>query len=185
MQIITQTDRLCIRQWTESDRDPFAQMNTDPEVMTFLGPPLSRQASDDIIDRQLALTEAGEPAFWAVERLNDKAFMGCIGVKWVTFEADFTPCYEIGWRLGRSYWGQGYATEGAKAVMAIVFNRWDMPSIYSFTVVDNVSSQSVMQKIGMARVVEGDFDHPKLAKDDSLLRHVLYKIDREQVAGSA
>jgi len=178
MQIITQTERLCLRQWCESDRAPFADMNKDPEVMTFLGPPLSRQASDTAIDRQLELMEAGEPAFWAVERLSDKVFMGCIGVKRVTFKAAFTPCYEIGWRLDRSYWGQGYATEGANAALDIAFKRWDMLEIYSFTVVDNLPSQSVMQKIGMARIAEGDFDHPNLAKGDPLLRHVLYKIDQ-------
>jgi len=104
MQIITQTSRLCLRQWTESDKQPFAVMNRDKRVMKFLGPALSREASDATIARQVDLISAGEPAFWAVERLQDNLFIGCIGVKRVTFEANFTPCYEIGWRLGPSYW---------------------------------------------------------------------------------
>jgi len=149
--------------------------------MKYLGPALSRQASDAAIDRQLKLIEVGEPAFWAVERLSDKSFMGCIGVKRVTFEAAFTPCYEIGWRLGQPFWGQGYATEGAIAALKAAFNNWDMPVIYSFTVPDNTSSQSVMQKIGMERVKDGDFNHPNLTKDDPLLRHVLYKIDQDHI----
>lgn len=180
MQIITQTSRLCLRQWTESDKQPFAVMNRDKRVMKFLGPALSREASDATIARQVDLISAGEPAFWAVERLQDNLFIGCIGVKRVTFEANFTPCYEIGWRLGPSYWWQGYASEGAKAALRIAFTQWGMPKIYSFTVPANIASQSVMQRIGMDRVMGGNFAHPNLAKDDPLSQHVLYKIDRNQ-----
>lgn len=182
MQIIAQSKRLCLRKWSDADRRPFAQMNKNLEVMKFLGPPLSRPESDAAIDQQLQLMEAGDPAFWSVERLSDNHFIGCIGVKRVTFDAAFTPCYEIGWRLAEPYWGQGYASEGAIAALKVSFERWEIPAVYSFTVPSNAASQAVMKKIGMQRVVDGDFDHPKLAKDDPLLRHVLYKIDREAMA---
>jgi len=160
-------------------------MNKDVRVMKFLGPALPRRVSDATIDRQLQLMKAGEPAFWAAERLSDNVFMGCIGVKRVTFEAGFTPCYEIGWRLAAPFWGQGYASEGAKAALIAAFKGWDMPRIYSFTVPDNIASQAVMHKIGMERVEGGDFDHPSLEADNPLLRHVLYKIDRETILGPA
>lgn len=177
--IIAETDRLILRAWQERDNEPFAAMNADPMVMRYLGAPLSREQSDDAIANQAKLMDKGEPAFWAVQRKQDNDFMGFIGVKQVNFDASFTPCYEIGWRLGADYWGQGYATEGAKAALSAAFANWTMLSIYSFTVHDNVKSQSVMQRIGMERVRGGDFAHPNLAKDDPLSKHVLYRIDRE------
>ncbi len=170
-----------MRAWQDTDLRDFAKLNQDPRVMKYLGPPLSLQQSKAIIARQTELTESGAPAFWAVERLSDTQFIGCIGVKTVNFDVSFAPCYEVGWRLSADYWGRGYATEGAKAALDIAFERWDMPRIYSFTVPKNTPSQRVMQRIGMKRVEGGDFDHPNLAEGDPLLRHVLYTLDREDV----
>lgn len=180
-----ETYRLRLRGWFDRDRAPFLDMNTDPRVMKFLGPPLTRDQNDAVIDRQIALMTAGQPAFWAVERLFDAQFMGCIGVKKVNFQAAFTPAYEIGWRLGAEFWGQGYATEGAKAAMSYAFENWDIADIYSFTVLDNLQSQTVMQKIGMTHLPDASFDHPALDKDDPLSRHILYQIGRDQVLADA
>lgn len=180
-----ETSRLRLRGWHERDRAPFAKLNIDPHVMKFLGPPLTATQNDAVIDAQMALMLAGHPAFWAVERLSDGQFMGCIGVKEVNFEAAFTPAYEIGWRLGSEFWGQGYATEGAKAALAYAFETWGMDEIYSFTVLGNVQSQSVMRKIGMTHLPEGSFDHPKLTLDDPLSCHVLYRIGREDISTDA
>jgi len=143
--MLIETDRIRLRAWHNKDREPFAKMNCDPAVMQYLGPAMSRQDSDAAIDRQIALMEKGEPAFWAAATSHDDALIGCIGVKRVTFEAPFTPCYEIGWRLGQEHWGKGYATEGAKAALKLAFNQWDIPSIHSFTVPANIKSQAVMQ----------------------------------------
>ena len=173
--VICETERLRLRRWHDEDKTPFARMNADPTVMNYFGPPLSRSASDAAVNDQLLLMMANEPAFWAVERLDDGQFMGCIGIKRVNFKAAFTPTYEIGWRLARSFWGHGYATEGAKAALNIGFLRWDLSTIHSFTVPANKGSQSVMEKIGMQRVPGGDFRHPKLSGDDPLSEHVLYK----------
>ena len=96
----------------------------------------------------------------------------------MNFEARFTPSYEIGWRLARPYWGQGLATEGARAALRFAFENWDMPHIHSFTVHANKASQAVMEKIGMTRIKDGDFAHPNLALDDPLSGHVLYVIGR-------
>ena len=156
-------------------------MNADPRVMKFLGPLLSAQKNDAVIDKQIELMRQGKPAFWAVERLSDKKFMGCIGVKSINFETTFTPAYEIGWRLAAEFWGRGYAPEGAKAALAYAFETWALPEIYSFTVPKNINSQSVMTKIGMKRIPEGDFDHPALLPADPLRRHVLYRIERNDV----
>lgn len=181
MSILVETDRIRLRRWEEKDKTPFAKLNADPAVMTYLGPPLTRAKSDAAIQAQLDLMDKGEPAFWAAALRENDAFIGCIGVKRVTFEAHFTPCYEIGWRLAREHWGKGYATEGAKAALDYAFTNWDMTDIHSFTVHANIKSQAVMERIGMKRIEGGDFDHPSLAKDDPLLGHVLYVIERDEI----
>ena len=180
MSILIETDRVRLRRWEEKDKAPFAKMNADPTVMTYLGPPLTRAKSDAAIEAQLELMDKGEPAFWAAARTIDDRLIGCIGVKRVTFKAHFTPCYEIGWRLAQDHWDKGYATEGARAALQYSFLNWDMPSIHSFTVHANIKSQAVMERIGMKRIADGDFDHPALAKDDPLLGHVLYRIQRDK-----
>ena len=176
--MLIQTDRIGLRAWLETDKPDFAAMNKNPNIMEFLGPALSREKSDAAADKQNALIESGEPAFWAIERSVDKVFMGFVGVKKINFETDFTPGYEIGWRLGEAHWGHGFATEGAKAALEYAFSNWPMDCIFSFTVPANIRSQSVMKKIGMTRIVDGDFDHPNLRADDPLRRHVLYQINR-------
>lgn len=178
MTTLIETDRIRLRRWEERDKAPFAELNADPAVMTHLGPPLTRAKSDAAIQAQLDLMDKGEPAFWAAALRGNDVLIGCIGVKRVTFEAHFTPCYEIGWRLAQEHWGKGYATEGAKAALDYAFAHWDMPAIHSFTVHANIKSQAVMKRIGMRRVEGGDFDHPSLEKNDPLLAHVLYVIDK-------
>ena len=105
---------------------------------------------------------------------------GFVGLARPRFEAHFTPCVEIGWRLASAYWGKGYATEAARAVLAYAFTILKLDEVVSFTVPENVRSQSVMCKIGMARDESGDFLHPALAglKDHRLALHVLYRIKR-------
>jgi len=178
MNTLIETDRISLRAWQDKDRAIFADINRDHAVMTYLGPPRSFEQSNTFIDAQIALMGMEEPALWAAATKYDDTFIGFIGVKKINFEAHFTPSYEIGWRLAQQHWGKGYATEGAKAALQYAFANWDMPSIHSFTVHANVKSQAVMERIGMQRVEGGDFDHPSLAKDDPLLGHVLYKIER-------
>ena len=178
MSVLVETKRLRLRGWQDKDRAAFAELNRDPEVMRYLGPTMTRQDSDATIDKQIALMDLGEPAFWAAATSHDDKLIGCIGVKRVTFEAAFTPCYEIGWGLSQKHWGKGYATEGAKAALTLAFERWGLPEIYSFTVHANNKSQAVMQRIGMHYLEGEDFDHPALAENNPLLRHVLYKIDK-------
>ena len=174
-----ETKRIALRTWHSNDRAVFAAMGRNSNVMEFLGPLLNREQSDAAVNAQIALIEREEPAFWAIERLSDQRFMGFVGVKKINFDAHFTPGYEIGWRLGEDYWGEGYATEGAKAALRYSFSNWPMERIYSFTVPANIRSQAVMRKIGMSRVDNGDFEHPNLSLENPLRRHVLYHIDKK------
>jgi len=180
-QMLFETSRLIGRVWKPSDKSSFARMNADPKVMEYLGGLRTTDQSDQSVDDQIALTAKGEPAFWATERKSDGAFLEFIGVKSINFDAPFAdpaPGYEIGWRLAKDYWGNGYATEGAKAALKYTFETWAMHTIYSFTVPANTPSQAVMRKIGMQRDLGGDFAHPNLHQDHPLSRHVLFRIKR-------
>ena len=176
--MIVETARVRLRGWHETDRAPFAAMNADPQIMRHLGPPQSRTESDASIDRQIALMAAGEPAFWAAERVADGAFLGFIGVKPISFATPFAPGYEIGWRLAHEHWGKGYASEGARAALDHAFAAYKLDVIYAITVPANLPSQAVMWRIGMTRVAGGDFDHPLLEAGDPLRRHILFRIER-------
>ena len=95
-----------------------------------------------------------------------------------SFEAPFTPCVEIGWRLAAHFWNQGLATEGAAAVLRFAHLTLGIGEVVSFTSVHNLPSRRVMEKIGMTRDIEGDFDHPRIPKEHPLCRHVLYRARR-------
>ena len=123
-------------------------------------------------------TQLAEAHFtlWAVEEKSTHQFMGFIGLNSPVWEAHFTPCVEIGWRLAFSFWGRGYATEGAKAVLNYAFNVLNLKEIVAFTVPDNLRSQRVMEKLGMVRDEQGDFLHPKIDPVNSLAKHYLFRI---------
>ena len=166
------TDRLLLRRWREADREPFAAMNADPVVMEHFPSPLSREQSDALVDRIEAHFDEHGFGLWVVEA--DGRFLGFTGLQWATWEADFTPALEIGWRLARSAWGAGCATEAAVAALQRGFD--DVDSIVSLTAASNERSERVMQRLGMRR--EGEFDHPRLEAGSPLRRHVLYRADR-------
>ena len=155
------TPRLILRPWRESDREPFARMNADPRVMEYFPACLSRAESDALFDR---LTQH------AVELRATGEFIGFIGLSSPTFEAHFTPCVEIGWRIAAEHWGRGLATEGARAVLAQTEG-----DIVSFTTAANWRSRRVMEKIGLTYDPRDDFDHPRLPEGHPLRRHVLYR----------
>jgi RimJ/RimL family protein N-acetyltransferase len=173
-----ETPRLLLRSWRDSDREPFAALNADPRVMRFFPAPLSRAESDQAVDRIEAHFERHGFGLFAAELRHTGAFIGFIGPWTPDFEAPFTPCVEIGWRLAAAHWNQGLATEGAKAILGHAFDSLHLDEIVSFTVPANLPSRRVMEKIGMSRSPADDFDHPRLAEGHPLRRHVLYRIRR-------
>lgn len=171
-----QTARLILRPWRSSDLPPFAEQNADPIVMRFLGGALSRGDSDAYVARSEAHYAQHGFCKWAVEAPGVAPFIGAVGLGHVAFQASFTPAVEVAWRLNRRFWGQGYATEAARAAIQDGFTRIGLQRIVALTVLDNIPSQRVMQRLGMTRSIE--FDHPRYAADHPLCRHVLYRLER-------
>ena len=172
------TERLLLRGWLESDLEPFAAINADPEVMRWFPATMSRSESDALAARASASLGERGWGLWAVDR--DGEFLGFTGLAVPRFEAPFTPAVEIGWRLARSAWGNGYATEAATAVLAFAFRELAIGEVVSFTAVGNVRSRGVMRRIGMVRDAAGDFDHPAVPESSPLRRHVLYRAPNPQ-----
>ncbi len=170
------TERLLLRRWVPTDRAPFAALNADPQVMEHFPALLSRQESDLLAGRIEMHFEQHGFGLWAVEIPGHTRFAGFIGLAVPRFEAHFTPCVEIGWRLASAHWGHGYATEGARAALAYGFEVVGLNEIVSFTVPHNLRSRRVMEKIGMIHDPADDFMHPFLPDGHPLQRHVLYRL---------
>ena len=169
------TERLLLRRWRQTDREPFAQMNADRRVMQHFPSTLTRAQSDAMAARIEADLEARGFGLWAVDIPGALDFAGFIGLSVPDFEAHFTPCVEIGWRIAPEVWGHGYATEGARAALAFAFDEIGLGEVVSFTVVANVRSRRVMERLGMHHSPRDDFDHPLLPEGHPLRRHVLYR----------
>jgi ribosomal-protein-alanine N-acetyltransferase len=170
------TERLVLRTWRGDDRAPYAALNADPTVMQFLASALDRAASDRMVEQIERGFEERGFGLWAVERLDTTEFIGFVGLSVPRFDADFTPCVEVGWRLARSAWGHGFATEAAQAAIDDGFTRVGLAEIVSFTAEINERSRAVMRRLGMTHDPAEDFDHPSLPEGDPLSRHVLYRI---------
>lgn len=176
--VMLQTERLILRPWRDEDRAPFAAMNADARVMEHFPSVLSREESDTLVDRLVAHDVTHGYTFWAVEVLGVTPFAGFVGLLMQTFEAPFTPAIEVGWRLAVEHWGNGYATEGARASLAHAFDVVGAPEVVSMTVPGNVRSRHVMEKLGMTRDPRDDFDHPRIPEGHPMRRCVLYRVAR-------
>jgi RimJ/RimL family protein N-acetyltransferase len=176
------TDRLVLRPWQAADLAPFAALNADPEVMRFFPSTLTRAESDALAARIIEGFARRGFGFWAVDVPGCTSFAGFVGLSVPSFEAPFTPCVEIGWRLARPWWGHGYATEAARASLEYGFGVLRLKEVVAFAVPDNVASLRVMDRIGMQRDAAGDFEHPRLPSGHPLRPHVLYRIGRPSVA---
>ncbi len=171
-----ETERLRLRRWHESDREPFAELNADPVVMEYFTSTRTRVESDDLIDRIEAHFDQTGFGLWAVDVVASSEFAGYVGLWPPNFDAHFIPAVEVGWRLARRFWGQGFAPEAARAAVADGFQRLELDEIVSFTSATNLKSRRVMEKIGMTRDPSDDFEHPNVPAGDPLKPHVLYRI---------
>ena len=172
-----ETERLILRAFCDADRAPFAAINGDPRVADWLGGVRDRAASDDLVDRINAMIAENGYDFWAAERKSDGLLVGMIGLRLELHDPP-APCVEMGWRLAVAAQGQGYATEGAAAALAWGFANLPVDEILAWTATTNRASQAVMRRIGMTPDPTRDFDHPRLAPESPLRRHVVFAARR-------
>ena len=162
-----ETERLILRHWRDEDRAPFAEMSADPQVMLHLDGPVGREASDAVIDRLAREGRERGHTFWAIEHKEDGAMLGFCGLRRGGHAGTAVPDeLEIGWRLRREAsldWGWAHR---------------DAPRIAAWTVTANAASWGLMERIGMVRRPELDFDHPRFAPGHPLCRHIVYAIGR-------
>ncbi len=175
------SNRIILREWRDEDLTPFAALNADPKVAEYFPAPLSRAESDEMVVRIRSVFEKYGYGLWALEIPGITAFAGMVGLNHVRFDAPFTPAVEVAWRLAHAYWGKGYASEAAQLSLAYGFDTLQLPEVVSLTAAINHRSQAVMQRIGMTRNADDDFDHPKLASGHPLQRHVLYRKQRPYI----
>jgi len=174
------TDRLLMRRWRHRDRAPFAALNADPEVMRYFPAPLDRVTSDTAVDRFEDRFEQNGFGLWALERLEDGAFLGFTGLNAMPEGVPGEGDQEVGWRLARHAWHQGYATEAARAAVDAAFGPLRLPRLWSMTAVTNTPSQAVMQRLGMRE--HGFFEHPRIPRGHRLRPHVVYRLDAAAAA---
>lgn len=178
-----ETQRLILRQWQPDDLAVFAQMNADPEVMQYFPKLLPPKLSDTIAYKCQQLIKDKGWGFWAVslkgEIDEESNFIGMVGLNEIHADMPFAPGVEIGWRLHKDYWGQGYATEAARAALRYAFETLELDEVVAFTAVINKHSQLIMQRIGMSDTQE-NFYHPMLNSNHRLAEHVLYKITQQE-----
>jgi RimJ/RimL family protein N-acetyltransferase len=174
------TERLVLRGWREADREPFAALNADPEVMRYFPATMTRSECDAFIDQVGTRWADGGPSWWAVEVIDGAPCIGFVGLSVVRPDSPVAPAVEIGWRLARDHWGRGYATEAAIASLRYGFDELDLDEIVSFTVPANTASRRVMERIGMRYDSGSDFVHPALGPDHPLGHHVVHRINRER-----
>jgi RimJ/RimL family protein N-acetyltransferase len=173
-------EHLVLRQWKDSDLEPFAGMNADPEAMRHFPATSTRaQSESDMKVLRRQIDERGW-GLWAVE--VDGAFAGFTGLAIPRFTAHFTPCTEVGWRFRREFWGRSLAYRAAVEALSYAFDTLKLPEIVSFTAATNVRSQKLMERLGLTHDPKDDFDHPMLPEGHVLRRHVLYRIARNREA---
>ena len=171
------TMRLRLRPWWDDDFAHMAAIHADPEMMDLLGGPMDRAASDAWIARQIVHYGREGFCFWAVEACGGVApLIGAVGLLRMQDGMPMAGGIQVGWRIGRKFWGNGYATEAARAALTDGFDQIGASEIVAFTVPHNQPSRAVMERLGMRHDPADDFDHPRIAEGSPLRRHVLYRL---------
>jgi RimJ/RimL family protein N-acetyltransferase len=171
-----ETERLLLRPWRDSDRAPFHSLNSSPRVNEFFSAIPTREQSDAFVARYQEHFQLHGFTLFAAELRETGDLIGFIGLAHTPFEAHFTPCVEIGWRLAFEQWNRGLATEGARAALRYGFEQLRLAEIVALTVPANTRSRRVMEKLGMTRDPADDFDHPRIPEGHPIRRHVLYRV---------
>lgn len=166
--------RLGFRTWSMDDLPELAMINADPEVMKYFPKTATEAETVAQIERFNKSFVNRDYTYFAAEVLESNEFIGFIGLLFQDYKSPFTPATDIGWRLKKSAWGQGYATEGAKRCLNYAFEDLKLDKVISVCTLKNVNSENVMKKIGMTRA--GEFDHPKMKDYPDLMRCVCYEI---------
>lgn len=166
------------RRWTADDREAFAQLNADPNVMRYRLKTLTRQESDALLDAIEACFDNNGFGQWAVERTEDHRLIGFIGLEVANDDMPFRPLVHIGWHLAVDVWHRGYATEGAGAVLDLAFNELGLTEVVAHTSARNEPSRAVMQRLGMAHNPVDDFDGPWYPLGHPNRRFVLYRLTK-------
>lgn len=172
------TSRLRLRQWKDEDLEPFAELNSDEDVMEFFPSVLDFEQSKEAAKNYKAKIAKNGWGFWVTEKIDDGAFVGLVGLNRVD-DLPIGDCVEVGWRLAKDYWGFGFASEAAKACLEFAFTNLDLHEVVAITTVNNSRSRAVMDRLGMSDAKE-NFEHPKVDAASGLREHVLYTISREQ-----
>lgn len=175
------TARLLLRRWRDTDREPFAALNADPEVMRHFPAPLDRAASDAWVDRCEQRFDEQGFGLWALEVRSTGEFIGFTGLNPMPAGVPGEGEYEVGWRLARGAWHRGYATEAAREALEVGLQGVGLTEVWSITAVSNSRSEAVMRRLGMKR--HSTFEHPKLAPGHPLRQHVAYRTDRVPPGG--
>jgi RimJ/RimL family protein N-acetyltransferase len=171
------TERLLLRPWRAEDREPFAAINADPAVMEHFPSTLTRGQSDALAERIDGELRREGYGLWAVEIPREASFIGFVGLQATDAELPFARTTEIGWRLGRSYWGRGLASAAARAALAYGFDELALEEVVAYTAAGNLRSRRVMERLGMRHDPAEDFLHPQLAAGHALAAHVLYRLE--------
>ncbi|MFD1294978.1 GNAT family N-acetyltransferase [Lutibacter holmesii] len=174
---IFKSKRLGFRNWSEKDLIKFSEINADLEVMKYFPKPLTKKETAEFIDRLIKHYKNNGFNYFATEILDTGELIGFIGLAFQDYKTDFTPAIDIGWRLKRSSWGKGYATEGAKKCLEFAFNKLNLEKVISTCTIQNLKSENVMKKIGMKKV--GEFNHPKLKMFPEYKKCICYEIKKK------
>lgn len=173
---VIETNRLILRTWGDNDINDYYLLNQDPKVVEFLLKMSSIEQSKEFIECMNDQFHAHGYTIFAMEEKQSGILIGFTGLNAPKWRAHFTPCVEIGWRLSSKFWGNGYATEAARAVLDYGFKKCALKEILAWTVPANLRSIRVMEKIGMEHDINRDFNHPEVPEGHELSKHILYRI---------
>lgn len=174
--MVLETPRLTLRPWRDDDIEPWVAMCADARVTEFFAGTYDRARAERIAAKTREVLAEKGYGWWALEVKGKEPFIGTIVLQDVPFDAPFTPAIEVGWWLAPEHWGNGYATEGARAALSFAFDTLHAAEIVAITSELNLRSQRVMERLGMTRDPLGDFEHPAVDPGDKLRPHVLYRI---------